>query len=119
MTCTDSDSNPVDCTLADASLRTCKISMDTFIDCSVELDGKLCYDLDGNLFECDSVIWDVIHEYTVKTPRSIWGVSVQNILHTNINSTAYVEFSYPTEVQTSNTPLHGYYFIECYSEDGQ
>ena len=86
--------------------------------CDEPLSGKKCYDLTGADIICDDYIWDVIHEYTVKVPRSIWTASVEAILHTNINSTATVEFSYPDDVQLSNTPLHGKYWIECYREDG-
>ena len=37
----------------------------------------------------------------------------------NINSTALVEFKYPDEVQRSNDPIHGSYYIECYNLQGQ
>lgn len=88
------------------------------VDCDEVISGKLCYDLVGDELVCTDYVWDVIHEYTVQVPRSIWDASVENIIHTNINSTATVEFSYPDDVQLSNTPLHGKYFIECYREDG-
>lgn len=88
------------------------------VNCDDVISGKLCYDLVGDELVCTDYVWDVIHEYTVQVPRSIWDASVENIIHTNINSTATVEFSYPDDVQLSNTPLHGKYFIECYREDG-
>jgi hypothetical protein len=57
--------------------------------------------------------------YTVTVPKALSEASVTSILPLNVNSTATIDFVYPTDKQLSDPPMTGKFYARCADVDGQ
>ena len=53
--------------------------------------------------------------YVIELPKAITTPTVNNIMVVSLGSRAELTFSYPKDVQLSDPPLSGEWYIECYN----